>query len=195
MGITIVLPKSLRPLLKRTFGVLYSGSGQETVQKVSQDLGNPTKLISVGDVTTFHLLESNIIPDVLIVDDRTKREPASIQVVAGTKHKGFKELIVENPPGAISEDLIDAIGNGVSSNGRVRISVKGEEDLAALPAIIMAPVDSVVLYGQPDEGMVFVRITRSKKDEIRQLLRQIIERQEHIDKELLRKMWRKLDGY
>ena len=149
----------------------------------------------MGDVTTFHLLESNIIPDVLIVDDRTKREPVSSQVVAGTKHKGFKELIVKNPPGAISEDLIDAIDSGISSGKRVRISVKGEEDLAALPAIMMAPIDSVVLYGQPDEGMVFVRITKSKKDEIRQLLRLIIERQEHIDKELLHKMWRKLDGY
>lgn len=149
----------------------------------------------MGDVTTFQLLESNIIPDILIVDDRTKREPASSKVVAGTKHKGFKELMVKNPPGAISEDLIDAIGNGVSSDGRVRISVKGEEDLAALPAIMMAPVDSVVLYGQPDEGMVFVRITKSKKDEIRQLLHQIIERQEHIDKYISHKIWRKLDGY
>ena len=96
---TIHLPAELRPLLRKTFGVLYTGTGDDTIQKLSKDLGSPTKLISVGDVTTFHLLNSNIIPDILIVDDRTKRGPASACVVVGTKHTGFSEIFVDNPPG------------------------------------------------------------------------------------------------
>ena len=192
MGLKLVLPDTLRPLFRNIFGVLYTGIGDEAVRKLSMDLGSPTKLISVGDVTTFHLLNIDIIPDILIVDDRTKREPASERVVVGTKHKGFKEISVDNPAGVITEDLIDAIGNAINSDENVRIFVRGEEDLAALPAILMAPDGSAVLYGQPDQGVVLVKITRSKKEEIRDLLSKVVEKQNHDDK--IRTIWRKLDG-
>jgi uncharacterized protein (UPF0218 family) len=160
---------------------------------MSKDMGSPTKLISVGDVTTFHLLNINIIPDILIVDDRTKREPASDRVVVGTKHNGFKEVSVDNPAGVITEDLIDAIDVAINSNENVRIFVRGEEDLAALPAILMAPEGAAVLYGQPDQGVVLVKITKSKKEEIRGLLSKIVEEQNHEDK--ISTIWRKLDGH
>ncbi|MDK2913024.1 MAG: GTP-dependent dephospho-CoA kinase [Methanolobus sp.] len=193
MGAQISLPESVRPLFRKLFGTLYTGSGDDTIRKLSKDLGSPTKLISVGDVTTFHLLSSDIIPDILIVDDRTKRGPASDRVVVGTKHKGFREISVDNPAGVITGDLIDAVGDAIASNCRVRIFVRGEEDLAAVPAMIMAPEGSAVLYGQPDQGVVLVQITESKKEEIRDLLAKIIEAQGHNkDTEII---WRKLDGF
>lgn len=189
---TINLPKELRHLFRKQFGVLYTGSGADTIEKLSKDLGSPTKLISVGDVTTFHLLNSNIIPDILIVDDRTKRGPASAQVVVGTRHTWFNEIFVDNPPGVITEDLINVVNDAIHSEDHVRIFVRGEEDLAAVPAILLAPEGSVVLYGQPDEGVVLVNITKSKKDEIRDLLNMIISGQE--DKNNLIDIRRKFDG-
>jgi hypothetical protein len=57
----------------------------------------------------------------------------------------------------------------------------------------MAPVGSVVLYGQPGEGMMFVRITASKKEEMTELIDKIID-QQHCKEELYT-MWRKLYGY
>lgn len=189
----LVLPAKLRPVLRKPFGVLYKGTGKDTIQKIAPDLGSPTKLISVGDVTTFYLLESDIVPDVCVVDDRTKREPASDRVMLGTKHAAFTTISVDNPPGVITGDLIDAICDAVRSSQHIRIFVRGEEDLAALPAILIAPTDSVVLYGQPNEGVVLVRITESKKDEIRSLLDQIIEECAH--KGQFDGIRRKLDGY
>ncbi|RXG34015.1 GTP-dependent dephospho-CoA kinase family protein [Methanohalophilus sp. WG1-DM] len=193
MGGTISIPASLRPLLRKKFGVLYKGTGEETVGKVAGDLGEPIKLISVGDVTTFHLLKSNIIPDILVIDDKTHRQPACEQMITGTKQSGFKELVVNNPAGSITEELVDALAKALDSNRRFRIFVQGEEDLASLPAIMMAPVGSVVLYGQPDEGMMFVRITASKKEEMTELIDKIID-QQHCKEELYT-MWRKLYGY
>jgi uncharacterized protein (UPF0218 family) len=190
---TIHLPEELRPLLRKTFGVLYTGTGDDTIQKLSKDLGSPTKLISVGDVTTFHLLNSNIIPDILIVDDRTKRGPASAHVVVGTKHTGFSEIFVDNPPGVITEDLINVVHDAIISKDHVRIFVRGEEDLAALPAILLAPEGSVVLYGQPDEGVVLVKITKSKKEEILDLLDKMIHGQE--ERNSLIDIRRKFNGY
>ncbi|MBN2488086.1 MAG: GTP-dependent dephospho-CoA kinase family protein [Methanosarcinaceae archaeon] len=193
MGAQIVLPEELRPLLRKPFGTLYTGNGNEVILKVANAISGSTKLISVGDVTTYHLLESDIVPDICIVDDRTKREPASDHVLCGTKHTAFTQISVDNPAGVITEDLINVIDDAVASDRHMRIFVRGEEDLAALPSILIAPINSVVLYGQPDEGVVVVKVTESKKDEIRRLMIQIIEKQEH--KEQLDDMRRKLDGY
>jgi hypothetical protein len=179
--------------MKKRIGTLYEGIGEATVRRVSEDLGNPTKLISVGDVTTFHLLQAGIVPDVSVVDDRTQRQPASEQVVTGTKHSEYNELIVHNPPGTITGELLDALADALVSDRPCRIFVKGEEDLAALPAIIMAPNASVLLYGQPDEGMVLVKITSSKKLKMKDLMDQIITGQDntkHLDS-----IRRKLYGY
>jgi uncharacterized protein (UPF0218 family) len=193
LGCEIVLPESLRPLFRKPFGVLYEGVGGDAVRSSVKDLDNPTKLISVGDVTTFHLLESNIIPDILIVDDRTKRAPASSQVVYGTKHQGFVEIAVDNPAGVITEELISVIWDALVSDRNVRIFVNGEEDLAALPAMMMAPIGSVVMYGQPDKGVMLVRITESKKAEIKDLFDKILEKQDH--KEQFNNVRRILHGH
>ena len=58
--------------MKKPLGVLYAGTGSDTIEKFVGELTNPTRLISVGDVTTFHLLEAGIFPDICIVDNRTK---------------------------------------------------------------------------------------------------------------------------
>lgn len=171
---TIHLPNELRYLFRKQFGTLYKGSGTDVIVKLSKDLKSPTKLISVGDVTTFHLLNSNIIPDIQIVDDRTKRGPASTHITMGTKHEKFKEIYVDNPPGVITEDLIDVVNDAIHCNDHVRIFVRGEEDLAAVPAILLAPINSVVLYGQPDEGVVLVKVTQFKKEEILDIMNKII---------------------
>lgn len=194
MGFHLTLPEKLRPRFRESFGSLYRGKGDDTIKKLSKDLGSPTKLISVGDVTTFHLLNLGIIPDILIVDDRTKRGPASDRVVVGTKHKGFTEISVDNPAGVITEDLIDAVRNALNTDKNVRIFVRGEEDLAAVPAILMAPEGSAVLYGQPDEGVVLVKITLPKKEKMKNLLTEILKEQDH-DSEQIETIRRKLDGY
>ena len=49
--------------------------------------------------------------------------------------------------------------------------VKGEEDLLALPAILFAPLNSVVLYGQIDLGVVMVEVTEEKKKGVEEILK------------------------
>jgi uncharacterized protein (UPF0218 family) len=114
--------------------------------------------------------------------------------VVGTKHKGFTEISVDNPAGVITEDLIDAVGNALKSDEHVRIFVRGEEDLAAVPAILMAPEGSAVLYGQPDEGVVLVKITSDKKEQMEDLLTAILDGQNFTNQEI-ETIRRKLNGY
>lgn len=192
MSVHIELPRELRPLMKRPLGTLYRGKGRDTIEKFAGELGSPTKLISVGDVTTFHLLEAGIIPDICIVDNRTKRKPVSSHVSARNMDKVYDEVSVDNPAGIITDELIKTLCEAFASEKPIRIFVRGEEDLATLPVILLAPVGAVVLYGQPDEGVVFVKVTEEKKMEIRTLFEKLISKNQNYELDKIRRI---LDGH
>jgi GTP-dependent dephospho-CoA kinase len=164
------LPLELREELRKLHGELYPGDGIETTKEIIKNLNEYVKLISVGDIVTFNLLSAGLVPDISFVDDRTKRSPASDKVVKGTQHAHFRKITVENPPGIITEELLDETQKAMESNTPVQIFIKGEEDLAALPAIAMAPISSVIIYGLPDKGAILVRVTQDKKNEIQSFL-------------------------
>ena len=192
MRIQIELPRELRPLMKKPFGKLYVGNGSDTIEKFVGELASSTKLISVGDVTTFHLLEAGISPDICIVDNRTKRKPVARHVLNRNMDNVYEEVSVQNPAGIITDELIKALSEAFISEKPIRIFVKGEEDLATLPAILLAPLGAVVLYGQPDEGVVFVKVTEEKKREIRTLFEKFISENQNYE---LHKIRRILDGH
>jgi GTP-dependent dephospho-CoA kinase len=178
--------------MKKPLGTLYVGKGRDTIEKFVGELVSPTKLISVGDVTTFHLLEAGITPDICIVDDRTKRKPVSSDVSARNRDAVYEEVSVDNPAGIITDELIKTLSEAFASEKPLRIFVRGEEDLATLPVILMAPLDSVVLYGQPDEGVVFVKVTEEKKGEIRALFEKLISKNQNYELDKIRRI---LDGH
>ncbi len=164
------LSDELREELRKLYGELYPGDGIETAKLIIKNLNNCTKIISVGDIVTFNLLSAGLVPDISFVDDRTKRVPASDKIMKGTRHSLFRTITVENPAGIITEELLQEVSRAMDSDKPIQILVKGEEDLAALPAIAMAPLSSVIIYGLPDKGAVLVRVTESKKKEIQSLL-------------------------
>ena len=126
MSIHIELPKELRPLMKKPLGKLYAGKGSDTIEKFVGELASPTRLISVGDVTTFHLLEAGIFPDICIVDDRTKRKPVAIHMSARNMDKVYEEVSVDNPAGIITDELIKTLSEAFASNKPIRIFVRGK---------------------------------------------------------------------
>jgi hypothetical protein len=76
-------------------------------------------------------------------------------------------LNAENPPGTITKDLWETIDRAISSSKNSKknflIVVEGEEDLAVLPSIILAPKNTVLMYGQPNQGLVVVEVEKLKK--------------------------------
>lgn len=160
----------LRDELRKLHGVLYPGNGVETTKEIIRNLNDYALLITVGDIVTFNILSEGLVPDISFVDDRTKRSPASDMVMKGTRHAHFKIISIENPPGIITEELLHETEKAMGSDTPVQIFIRGEEDLAALPAIAMAPISSVIIYGLPDKGAVLVRVTLEKKQEIQSFL-------------------------
>jgi len=80
------------------------------------------------------------------------------------------EKRIKNPPGTITFEALNAVKEAFETSRTVKIIVDGEEDLLALLAIQYAPENSIIVYGQPREGLVVVRANREKKAEIGKIL-------------------------
>jgi len=130
--------------------------------------GHPL-LVAVGDVVTYHLLEAGRVPDVAIVDGRTEREAVDEAIRERVLDRDADTRTVENPPAELSRDLLVALREAVTAGHPVSIRVDGEEDLATIPAVLVAPDGASIVYGQPGEGMVHVPVTPQTRTEARTL--------------------------
>jgi len=162
-----LLPSFLRKKLKEPLGTLIRGNFDETIIKLKDLIKKepPSKLISVGDAVTKSMIENKIVPDVFILDSKIMREPIDPLNVTSDQ-----TLVIENPPGTLSEEAWTVLETAMSNLGKTKIKVKGEEDLLTLVAILCAPINSLVVYGQPHEGIVAVKVTEEKKKEIKRLV-------------------------
>ncbi len=161
------LTEELRRELKEPLGELIKGPIPEPYLRIEDELRGKT-VITVGDVVTENVLKLGISPSLALYDLRTKRTEYSPNINAKAVF-----VTVSNPPGTITKALLDAVRKAfrLVERGRpVHILVSGEEDLAAIPAVLYAPYGSVVLYGQPDEGVVLIKVTPECKRRCAQIL-------------------------
>jgi uncharacterized protein (UPF0218 family) len=168
MNILYALTPELRIRLKKPIGTLIRGSYNETIKKLLDMVKEekPPTIISVGDTVSKNIAKNNVLPQLAIVDNMVMRK--SIQPIPTAAEK---TIHVKNPPGTITEEAITAIQEAIKSNCHVKIIVDGEEDLLTLIAILHAPQNSFVIYGQPYEGIVIVKVTPEKKAEVSEILR------------------------
>jgi uncharacterized protein (UPF0218 family) len=163
---TVRLPIELRNELKVPLGRLVSEG--ELVGIVS----DREKIVTVGDICSLTLFKLGIIPDITIVDFKTRR--GSIMELREEITKiGQIVINVNNPAGMITEQLWNALEKAYHMNVKVRIEVIGEEDMATLPSVLMASNHTVVIYGLPDIGMIAVLDMNKAKQKVKDVLRKI----------------------
>ena len=162
-NVLLTLPDALRADLKEPWGPVF-----EDAESLLAEAGTP--LVAVGDVVTYHIEQFGRTPDVVIVDHKTERSAVDANVREAV---GTPAISVENPAAALTDDLLSALREAIASSDPVRILVDGEEDLAALPAIVAAPDGASVVYGQPGEGMVLVRVTPETRERAVAFLREM----------------------
>ncbi len=174
----IRLPKHLRRKLRNPLGLVFKGTDdtlKETIRKVrsNKNFRNSVMTIAVGDIISRSLTESGSRPTLNIIDYRSRR----INLNRGQTLKGLSSSC-ENPAGTITRKSVEAIKKCrnafLETKKPQTLIVQGEEDLLALPAILLAPLGSVVLYGQQDLGVVCVYVTEKKKKQIAALVKKFI---------------------
>lgn len=157
-------------LFKTPLGVLIKNN-KVSLDSLSQYLKSEL-IISVGDATTDRLLELGVVPAIQIVDGRERRVERDLPL-----ENYAKVVKCNNPAGTISIESINAFKEALVSEKPVRIVVDGEEDLLGAVVLALAPDSAVMLYGQPLEGLVVVKIngeTRSKLKDIINKIRSMV---------------------
>jgi len=159
------LPDDLRDQLKNPLGNLISDNDpnkENIIKKISAE----SVIITVGDRTTENMLQLGLKPQIQIIDGLEKRN----RRVVPTDDAVNTNLSCRNPPGEITEESMQVIQKAFSSKPPVRITVDGEEDLLVLPVCMSAPENSVVMYGQPNEGLVLVHVTPEIQAKVQKIL-------------------------
>ncbi len=161
----LVLPINLRKKLQVPWGKVL-----ETVPKKLDG----KKAVVVGDYTALEFNKNNLRQFLSVIDFLINREKKFNNLLQlGFKDKKF--VRVRSDPGIISKNLFKEIENAFKNpTKRKIIVVDGEEDLAVLPVILLAPLEFSIFYGQPKKGMVEVLVTEEVKEKAYKLLDKFI---------------------
>jgi uncharacterized protein (UPF0218 family) len=168
------LPETLRSSLKPPKGELFSrralGAAEDTCAYIKRSGLDP--VIAVGDMVSINLVKVDCQAAVSILDGKTKRhEKLDYEIDTDVI------LQVPNPAAQIRPEVWIAIEHMlllVEKGKTAKLLIEGEEDLTALPAVMLAPLGAAVVYGLPGKGIVVIEVTSTQKQEVYQILQQMI---------------------
>jgi GTP-dependent dephospho-CoA kinase len=147
--------------LKEPFGRLLPGPPAKTMLALNSIISqtNPKRVVAVGDVVSRETLVAGITVNLRIIDHKSMRRPTT-----AFNLKISKTYRVKNPAGVITLEAWETIKQAMKDDEAL-IVVEGEEDLLALPCIAESPSNSLVLYGQPSQGLVVVDTNPKVREE------------------------------
>lgn len=160
----LTLPKQLRQTLRNPMGEVFTGPEHEprvaidACRLLIQSL-DPPLIVAVGDIVSGALVSLAPSRSLRIVDYVTRRH---------TKLDTPGAYDVANCAGAISAQSAQMVVERIQQKDMEHaiVRVEGEEDLLVIPAVLCSPLGAVVLYGQPEVGIVAIHVTEQKKLEV-----------------------------
>ena len=164
--------------LRKPFGTLLVDK-DITKKKIQCFLKNARIVISVGDATTDRLVSFGILPDISVIDGKERRlrrgtiTRTKYYLSSPQRYYKTRELRCLNPPGSISKEAVSVLQDALRISEPVTVIVEGEEDMLALPIFTLVPNNSVVMYGQPLEGIVLVMINSKIRKKAKDLMDRI----------------------
>jgi uncharacterized protein (UPF0218 family) len=138
----------------------------QLLRKLIRDL-KPPKIILVGDTVSRDADQAGILPALMILDNMEKRKRATAH-----EYPSGRVIKARNGAGKIEEGARDAVERAVRGEADV-VEIDGEEDLLTIVAVLAAPAGSLVVYGQPNEGVVVVRVADDSKARAELILSQM----------------------
>jgi hypothetical protein len=173
---SVSMPSNLDAELKQPMGTLHCGPEDNSEIAIQAALEQVVELdplfssiIGVGDVTVASLMKVGITPHIAVIDGMTKRQPWAAAGTIDTS-KFVRHLNCENPAGSLTHSLAEVCAEALGKRSSCLIEVEGEEDLAPIILILLAPLRSHILYGQPSAGVVVRIVDIEAKKRARLLL-------------------------
>lgn len=158
---SLTMPSTLRDSLKQPLGNLITD-----LSTLPSYIDKSSQIISIGDVVSLDLIKSEFTPTLAIIDFQTKRRPIEPSII-NTYFKSPKYQIT-NSAGAINprfgDLLMQILSEATTPNDMRILKVDGEEDLLALPTLLLSPLGTSVVYGLPGVGMCIVQVNSDIKN-------------------------------
>ncbi len=154
----LILPDSLRAELAKPYGPIL---GEEDL---AGHIRGCKRIFAIGDMVNMSLIRMGIEPDIMVFDYHTQRGPCEEDIKEVLKRIDAPTIKVTNPQGLLTAELWNAISRSIRTGKRVKIEVKGEEDLASLACVSIADMGDCVIYGVPNEGISVIRIEENIKE-------------------------------
>jgi uncharacterized protein (UPF0218 family) len=177
----LFLPDSLRYRLKDPKGELFSrpglGAAKDACAYIRRLGLHPT--VAVGDLVSSNLARVGCQAAISILDGKTQRnDKLDFAFTADV------ELRAQNAAAEIRPEVWIAIELGLKLAERgktAKLLIEGEEDLTALPAVILAPAGSAVVYGLPGQGIVVINVAATHKEQVQEILEQMVQHNANQD--------------
>lgn len=173
-SLKVSIPPDILKELKKPLGKLIFDS-DITEKKIRKEIvGNNHKIITVGDRSTERLISFEIFPNLVIIDGverRQERRSSLADKLIALKAKDITRISCINPAGSITQEAITKIKFALSGEKNFILYVVGEEDLLTLPVCYFAPSNSLVCYGQPQEGLVIIKVNDSMRRKAKELIK------------------------
>jgi uncharacterized protein (UPF0218 family) len=145
--------------LKDPLGELWIGEVEENIKRLKEYLPNhnPPCFATVGDFVSSNILEAGLHPDLVVVDHKVMRK--SVDPIEFDR----KYVNIFNPPGTISAESQRILMEASRKCDHLAVIIDGEEDLLVLPLMMYLTNGSVIIYGQPREGMVVIIVDDERR--------------------------------
>jgi len=134
--------------------------GKLLIEVDTEKLMRASMVCVVGDVSAARFRDMGWRMNLEIVDGKSQREVK----------QQLEHWDAANPAGWIMMEAIKKLF-GMIDKGGGKLIIEGEEDLLVLPTLLLAPLESLVYYGQPGEGMVEILVTEELKAKWYQFLK------------------------
>ncbi|MGH7204079.1 MAG: pantetheine-phosphate adenylyltransferase [Candidatus Levyibacteriota bacterium] len=162
-----ILPQDERESLRIPIGKVFTD-----IQDVITFSHKKSMVIAVGDVVATSLARNNFQAAVNVIDGKTRRnEPVKEEMLS----QSAKRWEASNKAGTITREAVNSLYAAIEAfsktNEKQLLIISGEEDLLAIPAILLSPLHAVVLYGLFGKGIVTVEVSEQKKHDIYDLFR------------------------
>jgi len=156
------ITENLREDLRRPKSKIFEGDNptvtKDMISYIRESKFN--RVVCVGDEVSYDLLQNNFKPKNVIIDGKVNRMPIDyLDEIIGNYSDRFT---LTNKPGAIQKEVWKTLKDALKQESV--IVVKGEEDLLAIPTILLSDVNTAIIYGQPGRGKVIIEVDEDRKE-------------------------------
>ena len=178
-----ILPESLKEVLRKPLGRIIqsiSTLSEKIVKEMKDTLVKQGSFYccAVGDMVTYELKNRGILLHISVIDHMTQRKALNSNFLQSIIEKGCS--VAKNEKGTIQKEAVIALHFLFTENeaGHKRATkqllIQGEEDLLTLVAVLLAPLNSHIWYGQQKIGAIDVKVTEKIKQRVYNLMKKFV---------------------